>query len=168
METFRLGSTAPAAILLDAVDQLEKKSPKADDNIQLIRGNLDEAVDNCVRAAGHEFSIHWQKQLLKAASFGKSVLDLYNSDDFVDMTEILRVLNSVRFYKVGMPLSYDQYIRLTPERLIQRLMNRHEYLLAIKISDYLRLPTDTIYVHWASQKVRVSGLIQKRSSAGPS
>jgi hypothetical protein len=136
--------------------QLDQKSPKADDNIQLIKPQLDEAVDMCVRAAGHEFSVHWQKQLLKAASFGKSVLDLYNSDDFVDMTETLRVLNSVRFYESGLPLSFDQYTRLTPERLVQRLVNRNEYLLALKISDYLKLPTDRIYVHWACQKVRVS------------
>ncbi|KAF2434104.1 vacuolar protein sorting-associated protein 16 [Tothia fuscella] len=155
-EVFSLGSTAPASVLLDAMDQLDKKSPKADDDIQLIRQSLDEAVDVCVRAAGHEFSIHFQKQLLKAASFGKSVLDLYNSDDFVDMCETLRVLNAVRFYEVGLPLSYDQYIRLTPERLIERLINRNEYLLALRISDYLRLPTDRIHVHWASQKVRVS------------
>ncbi|KAI9760862.1 MAG: Kinesin [Chaenotheca gracillima] len=155
-EAFRLGSTSPASILLDAVDQLEKKSPKADDNIQLIRPNLVEAVDTCVRAAGHEFSIHWQKQLLKAASFGKSVLDLYNSDDFVDMCEVLRVLNAARYYEIGLPISYDQFIRLTPERLIQRLINRQEYLLALRISEYLRLPTDRIYIRWASQKVRVS------------
>ncbi|KAK3680041.1 Vacuolar protein sorting-associated protein 16 [Recurvomyces mirabilis] len=153
-EVFRLGSTSPSSVLLDALDHLERKSPKADDNIQLIRTSLDEAVDTCVRAAGQEYSIHWQKQLLKAASFGKSVLDLYNSDDFVDMTEALRVLNAVRFYEVGIPVSYEQYIRLTPERLVQRLVNRHEYLLALKVSEYLNLPVDRIYVHWAGQKVR--------------
>lgn len=109
-----------------------------------------------VKAAGQEFSIHWQKQLLKAASFGKSVLDIYNSDDFVDMCETLRVLNAVRFYEIGLPLSYEQFLRLTPEKLVQRLVNRREYLLALRISSYLRLPTDRIYVHWASQKVRVS------------
>ena len=156
METFRLGSTAPSSILLDAVQQLENKSPKADDDIQLIRQVLDEAVDTCILAAGHEFSVHWQKKLLKAASFGKSVLDLYNSDDFVDMTETLRVLNAVRFYEVGLALSYEQYIRLTPERLIQRLTNRNQYLLALKIAEYLHLPTDRIYTHWACQKVRIS------------
>ncbi|KAK3113378.1 Vacuolar protein sorting-associated protein 16 [Teratosphaeriaceae sp. CCFEE 6253] len=155
-EVFRLGSTSPASVLLDAQDQLEKKSPKADDDIQLIKANLDEAVDLCIRAAGQEYSIHWQKQLLKAASFGKSVLDLYNSDDFVDMTEALRVLNAVRFYEIGLPLTYEQYIRLTPERLVQRLVNRQEYLLALKISEYLHLPVDRIYVHWARQKVRSS------------
>ena len=108
-----------------------------------------------VNAAGHEFSTHWQKLLLKAASFGKSVLDIYNSDDFVDMCETLRVLNAVRFYEIGLPLSYDQYQRLGPEGLLARLLNRHEYLLALRIAGYLRQPTDRIYVHWASAKVRM-------------
>lgn len=155
-EVFRLGSTAPASVLLDAVDQLEKKSPKADDNIQLIRSNLDEAIDTCVRAAGQEYSLQWQKRLLRAASFGKSVLDLYNSDEFVNMCETLRVLNAVRDYRIGLPLTYEQYLRLSPAKLIQRLINRHEYLLAIRVSEYLRLSTDKIYIHWASQKVRTS------------
>lgn len=153
-EVFSFGTESPASILLDAIAQLEMNSPKADDNIQLIRSNLVEAVDTCVNAAGHEFSIHWQKQLLKAASFGKSVLDIYNSDDFVDMCETLRVLNAVRFYEIGIPLSYDQYQRLGPEGLIARLLNRHEYLQALRIAGHLRLPTDKIYVHWASAKVR--------------
>lgn len=156
MDVFHLSSKSPASVLLDAVNQLDQKSPKADDDIQLIKHQLDEAVDICVRAAGQEYDKYWQKQLLKAASFGKSVLDLYNSDDFVEMTETLRVLNSVRFFEIGLPLSYEQYSRLNPERLIQRLMNRNEYLLALKLSEFLRLPTDKIYVHWACQKVRVS------------
>ncbi|KAL1863382.1 Vacuolar protein sorting-associated protein 16 [Paecilomyces lecythidis] len=155
-EVFRLGSTSPASVLLDSVDLLDKKSPKADENIQRIRPNLSEAVDVCVKAAGYEFDPYWQKRLLKAASFGKSVLELYNSDDFVEMTEKLRVLKAVRDYQIGMPISYEQYIRLTPEKLVQRLVNRREYLLAIRISEYLLIPADRIYVHWASQKVKVS------------
>ncbi|KAH8600344.1 Vps16, C-terminal region-domain-containing protein [Bisporella sp. PMI_857] len=87
-------------------------------------------VTDEVKAAGLEFNIHWQKQLLKAASFGKSSL---------------RVLNAVRFYEIGLPLSYDQFVRLTPEKLVRRLINRREYLSFHRI-----------YVHWASQKVRVS------------
>ena len=155
-EIFRLGSTSPASVLLDSIEQLEKKSPKADENIQRIKPNLPEAVDTCVQAAGQEFSIHWQQELLKAASFGKSVLELFNSDEFVEMCERLRVLNAVREYKIGLPISQEQFLKLTPEKLISRLVNRHEYLLAIKISDFLRLPADKIYVHWASQKVKIS------------
>jgi vacuolar protein sorting-associated protein 16 len=154
-EVFRFGTESPASILLDAVEQLDLSSPKADDDIQLIRPRLAEAVDSCVNAAGHEFSAYWQKQLLRAASFGKSVLDIYSSDDFVDMCETLRVLNAVRFYEVGIPLSYDQYARLTPEGLVARLLSRQEYLLALRIAGYLRSPTDKIYVHWASAKVKV-------------
>ena len=153
---FKLGSTSPASVLLDAFDQLEKNSPKADENIQLIRPHLPEAVTACIEAAGNEFSTHWQKQLLKAASYGKSILDLYASDDFVEMCEKLRVLNAVRDYRIGLPLSYDQYQYLAPEKLIQRIISRREYLLAIRLSEYLHLPTSKIYVHWASQKVRHS------------
>lgn len=155
-EVFRLGSTSPASVLLDSVDLLDKKSPKADENIQRIRPSLPEAVDICVRAAGQEFDAYWQKRLLRAASFGKSVLELYNSDEFVEMTERLRVLNAVRDFEIGMPISLDQYLWLTPDRLVDRLVNRHEYLLAIRVAEYLRLPVDKIYVHWASQKVKTS------------
>jgi len=47
-EVFRFGTESAASILLDAAQQLEMQSPKADDNIQLIRANLTEAVDTCV------------------------------------------------------------------------------------------------------------------------
>lgn len=164
-EVFRFGTESPASILLDAVDQLEKQSPKADDNIQLIRPNLVEAVDTCVKVSGQEFSIHWQKQLLKAASFGKSVLDIYNSDDFVEMCTTLRVLNAVRDYNIGLPLSYSQYQRLTPTALLTRLTNRSEYLLALRVAGYLRLPTDRIYVHWATQKVHQSSASEDEITA---
>jgi hypothetical protein len=156
VEVFRLGSDSPAANLLEASSLLEQKSPKADDLIQLIRPNLAEAVDTCIKAAAHEYQIHWQKSLLKAASYGKSVLDLYSSDDFVDTCDTLRVLNAVRFYEVGLPLSYDQYRRMTPERLVERLTNRNEYLLALRVADYLHLPSSNVYGHWAQQKVRIS------------
>lgn len=156
VEVFRLGSDSPAAHLLEASSLLEQKSPKADDLIQLIRPNLAEAVDTCIKAAAHEYQIHWQKSLLKAASYGKSVLDLYSSDDFVDACEALRVLNAVRFYEVGLPLSYDQYRRMTPEKLIERLTNRNEYLLALRMADYLHLPSSNVHGHWAQQKVRIS------------
>ena len=155
-DIFKIGSTSPASVLLDAVDQLEKRSPKADDNIQLIKSKLPDAVAACVEAAGQQYNPHWQKQLLKAASFGKSVLDLYSSDDFVDMCEKLRVLNAVRDYRIGLPLSLEQYQRLTPDRLIQRLINRHQYQLAIHLSEHVHIPPNKIYVHWACQKVRHS------------
>ncbi|KAK9474855.1 Vps16, N-terminal region-domain-containing protein [Dipodascopsis tothii] len=156
VDAFRIGSTAPSAILLDAAEHLLNKSPKADDNIQIIRPKLSEAVDACIRAAGYEPEPYWQKRLLQAARFGKSVLELYTSDDYVDMCEVLFVLQEVRKPGVGLPLTYDQFIRLTPERLLERLMSRRKHLLALRIATYLLLPTDKIYVHWACAKVKYS------------
>lgn len=156
-EVFKLGATSASSVLFDSIDLLEKKSPKADENIQRIKASLPEAVETCIRAAGQESDHALQKQLLRAASFGKSVLDLYSSDEFVEMCETLRVLNAVRDHQVGLPLTLTQYSQLRPDRLITRLIHRREYLLAIKLSEFLRLPLNKIYVHWASQKVKASG-----------
>jgi len=86
----------------------QKKSPKADENIRSIKTELADAVDDCTKAAGHEFSTDWQRALLKAASFGKAFLESYNVDNFVNMCMSLRVLNEVRYYEVGIPITYEQ------------------------------------------------------------
>jgi len=62
---FKVGSSSPSAILLDAVDHLERNSAKADEDIRLIKPQLQEAVDGCIAAAGYEWDSYWQKQLLK-------------------------------------------------------------------------------------------------------
>lgn len=155
-EVFKMGATSPSPVLFDSMELLEKKSPKADENIQRIKSSLPEAVETCIRAAGQEFDQPLQKQLLKAASFGKSALDLYSSDEFVEMCDTLRVLNAVRDHNIGLPLTLVQYNQLRPDRLITRLVHRREYLLAIKLAEFLRLPPNKIYVNWASQKVKSS------------
>lgn len=52
-------------------------------------------------------------QRLQAAKFGRSFLDLYDPSDFVHVGQALKVLNAVRFYEIGIPLSYAQYVRFT-------------------------------------------------------
>ena len=153
---FRPGSSSPSAILIDALNQFDAKSPKANSTIQLVHSSLPDAISLCVSAAAHEYSIPLQQTLLKAASFGKSMLEFFSSDDYVDTCITLRVLTAMRDYKIGLPLSLAQYQQLTPSQLIRRLIHRHEYLLALRLSEYLHLPTNDIYVHWAIQKVRHS------------
>ncbi|KAG0040394.1 hypothetical protein BGZ82_003119 [Podila clonocystis] len=155
-DIFKIGSTAPGAMLYDALDHFEKKSPKADENIRSIRLELADAVEACIEAAGHEINHQYQRSLLKAASFGKCFLEIHNADSFVDMCKTLRVLNAVRFYEIGIPLTYTQYQRLTPESLIDRLISRHQYLLAIRICEYLKMRTDRILIHWACSKIKIS------------
>jgi len=151
---FKIGSTDPGAILFDAYEQFVNKNPKADENIRMIKYELEEAVDTCIQAAGNEINIKTQKALLKAASFGKCFLEFYNSEKFVKMCQIIRVLNAIRFYEIGIPLTYVQYCRLTPEVLIDRLTNRYYHLLAIRICNYLKMNTERVVVHWACAKIK--------------
>ncbi|ODV88277.1 hypothetical protein CANARDRAFT_26436 [[Candida] arabinofermentans NRRL YB-2248] len=156
MDTFKIGSTSPSAILLDAIDQIDHHSPKANENLEIIKGDLTTAVDNCIRAAAEEFEPYWQKKLLRAASFGKTTIDLYNSDEFVDTCNNLRVLNIIRQPEVGIFLTYSQFIELGVDRLIKLLLLRQLHYLCVKISDFMTLPTDEIFIDWACCKIKHS------------
>ncbi|KAI8887949.1 hypothetical protein K501DRAFT_174170 [Backusella circina FSU 941] len=153
---FKIGSTEPPAMLFDALDHYERKSPKADENIRNIKTELVDAVDSCIEAAGFEFQHYYQRALLKAASFGKCFLENYNANSFVDMAQTIRVLNAVRYYDIGIPLTYVQYKRLGADALIDRLIGRNNHLLAIRIAEYLQLRTDKILIHWACEKIKTS------------
>jgi hypothetical protein len=67
LAVFAPGSTHPAAILFEALEQFDRKSPKADDSIRSIRPDLGNAVDTCIDAAGRESEVHWQRKLLKVS-----------------------------------------------------------------------------------------------------
>ena len=162
-DIFKIGSTAPSAILFDALDHFEKRSPKADENIRSIKNELVEAVENCIEAAGQESTPYLQRNLLKAASFGKSFLDNFDSQSFVEMCKILRVVNAVNYYEVGIPLTYQQYKLLGPIGLIDRLINQNQHLLAWRICHYLKLRGDRVLVHWACAKVMVKKTIESDS-----
>ncbi|EJC99299.1 vacuolar protein sorting-associated protein 16 [Fomitiporia mediterranea MF3/22] len=153
VNVFRPGSTAPAAILFDAWENFQKRAPKADENIRSIKPELAKAVDECIDAAGREWEPQWQRKLLNAAKFGRSFLDLHNPTDFVQMGQTLKVLNAVRYYEIGIPLTYAQFIYTSPEHLIARLTARALHLLALRMSTYLSLPPDPVLKHWACAKI---------------
>ena len=132
---FKIGSTHPAALLYDALDHFDKRNPRADENIRCIKHDLSDAVSACVEAAGYEFSYTTQRTLLRAASFGKCFLDFHNPDEFVTMCKKLRVLNAVRDYRIGMPLTLVQFEKLTPDGLVDALVNRHQHLLAWRVCE---------------------------------
>lgn len=52
--------------------------------------------------------------LQQAAKFGKAFLDLYDSTDFVNMGRALKVLNAVRYYEIGIPITYTQFVCSIP------------------------------------------------------
>ncbi|ODN84868.1 hypothetical protein L202_00723 [Cryptococcus amylolentus CBS 6039] len=153
LAVFKPGSTHPAAILLDALDHFERKSPKADESVRYIRAELADAVDTCIEAAGREIDSYWQKRLLRAAQFGRAFIDLYNPSDFVEMAQTLKVLNAVRYYQVGIPITYEQYTSASPTFLISHLVSRNLHLLALRISQHLHLRPDAVLKHWAIAKI---------------
>ncbi|GIY07057.1 vacuolar protein sorting-associated protein 16 homolog [Caerostris extrusa] len=109
-DVFRIGSLSPSAILLEASNEFRRRSHKADEYIRMIRekNELDEAVQCCLKAAGHEFLPSTQKMLLRAASFGKNFIPDMNPEAFVQMCQTLRVLNAVRASIIGLPITYTQ------------------------------------------------------------
>jgi len=157
-EIFKIGSVAAGACLLDASREFQRGTQKADEYIRMIKDSLAEAVEQCVEAAGHEYETAMQKELLRAASFGKCFLTDYKPESFVNMCQMLRVLNAVREYTVGLPLTYLQLEQLTLPVLMDRLVLRRHYCLAIRICQYLKLPeaegSSRILAHWACYKVQ--------------
>ncbi|KAG7548910.1 hypothetical protein FFLO_03202 [Filobasidium floriforme] len=165
LSVFQPGSSSPAAILYDAMEQFDRKSPKADEAVRSIKTDLADAVDTCVEAAGLETDAVWQKKLLKTATFGRAFLDLYNPTDLVNMGQALRVLNAVRFHEVGIPLTYRQYMAAPAERLISRLTARNMHLLALRISSYLQIRSDPVLKHWACAKIAAAQSVGGDSTA---
>ena len=160
-DIFSPRSTHEGAILYTAAVAFESKSPKADEHIRQIQNELDVAVETCIDAAVNEFDPKQQKALLMAASFGKTFVPMYSSEHYVEMCRTIRVLNAVRDAQVGIPLTFVQFKRLSVEVLVDRLIYRHQHMLALRICEYMGLRKDKVLIHWACQRVNSSGSDQE-------
>uniref|UniRef100_A0A2K6UG24 Vacuolar protein sorting-associated protein 16 homolog n=1 Tax=Saimiri boliviensis boliviensis TaxID=39432 RepID=A0A2K6UG24_SAIBB len=151
---------AHRALLLEAQKEYEKENQKADEYLWEIQelGRLTQAVQQCIEAAGHEYQPDMLKSLLRAASFGKCFLDRFPPDSFVHMCQDLHVLNAVRDYHIGIPLTYSQHKQLTIQVLLDRIVLQRLYSLAIRVGEYLHLPEvqgiSRILARWAYYKVQ--------------
>ena len=47
---------------------------------------------------------------IQAANLGKGFLDLYDPNEFVAMGRALKVLNAVRYFEIGIPITYLQCV----------------------------------------------------------
>lgn len=161
---FRINSTDPGSFLLEASKQFQKGSHKANEYICLVKNDLQTAVNQCIEAVGYEFDTEVQKMLIRAAQFGKCFIADMRSDSYVNMCRLLRVLNAVRDPKVGIPLTITQlnFMKKRAQGLLDRLITRNNYYLALQIAKYLKLSekegSSHILVHWAKYKVSQSQL----------
>ena len=158
------GSVSPGARLRLASEEFDAGSHRANEYIRSIGQDLDLAVTHCIEAAGLVADPVHQKELLRAAQFGKSFasassrhITAKNASAFSDACKILRVLNAMRHYKVGVPLTITQYQHLTPPVVVDRLLARRLYPLAAAVSDWLglssKLGRSRVLAHWACYKV---------------
>ncbi|XP_067937076.1 vacuolar protein sorting-associated protein 16 homolog [Watersipora subatra] len=155
---FQIGSMEPGYYLFEAERKYKQQNKEANDYIECIADQMLLAVEQCIEAAGHEYEPSKQKDLLQAGAFGKCFTKTRSPDQFYDMCKTLRVLNAVRDYTIGLPLTHKQLEYLTVELLIERLVYRRQYLLARKICQYLKLKDveNKILAHWACYKVEQS------------
>mmetsp|Transcript_39765 Transcript_39765/g.100212 ORF Transcript_39765/g.100212 Transcript_39765/m.100212 type:complete len:824 (-) Transcript_39765:9-2480(-) len=153
VDTFAIGSTSPSALLFEAWQQYESKNPGCDDRIRTIEADLTVAIEGCIEAGANDLDPHYQKALMKAASFGKCFLDSFPPDVFVDTCRAIRVVNAVRAPSVGLPLTYPQYQTLSCRVLVDRLAMRRHHLLAFRICTYMSLKPDQVLINWARAKV---------------
>lgn len=150
---FKIAITEPSSFLFEAHRKFCERSHQADEYLSMITDKIDVAVDECVKAAGHEFDAETQKSLIRAAHFGKGFVANYNPDNYIRVCKILRVLNAVRVKDIGIPLTMAQFYHLTPAVLIDRLVFRKHYGLAIEIARHLNLSECRIMEHWAYHKI---------------
>ena len=71
------------------------------------------------------------------------------------MCKSLRVLNALKEFNVGIPLTLTQYEKLSHEVVIDRLLQRRLFPLASKICQFLQVENgqSRILAHWACYKV---------------
>lgn len=151
LASLRPGSTHAAAILLDAARHAHKHDPQAYEAVRAMGKDLVLAVETCIDAAALEWLTSTQSDLLRAALFGKTFLDAYDSAHFLDVSRILRVLNAVRAPTVGIPASHDDARHLS--FLLYRLASRNQHKLAVDMCTFLGVRPDAVLKHWARAKV---------------
>ncbi|EEQ37294.1 hypothetical protein CLUG_01417 [Clavispora lusitaniae ATCC 42720] len=154
-----MGSSHPSSILLDCIDKLALQPSKAYTNISFLNteNSLSAAMDGCLQAALHEFSPAWQKKILKAVSFGKIYEEKYfDSDKYLRVLDTVKVLNQIRSPEIGLFLTNAEIEQMGWNTIVEMLVNRSQYLLALKIVDLLQLEDSRslVYVHWCCSKIK--------------
>ena len=143
----------------------DNRNQKAEEYIRSIKekGMLEDAIQNCINAAPHEFDPKYQIELLRAALFGRYFDDYANASPYVKMCQTIRVLNAIRTPQIGLPFTYNEYEALTPSIIINRLINRRHYALAIEICKYLNMNEEVkVLSHWALYKVSQTDIEEDR------
>jgi hypothetical protein len=157
-DIFKIGSDTASANLFDSFSEFDRSNRINMTSMSNISKQLPHAVTECLAAATHEMEASSQRKLLRAAEFGKAFCTELNTFEntklFMNTCKTIRVLNAVSDFSIGIPLTVEQLDRLSPDKLIDRLLARLEHLLAYRLSQYLNLDVSRVLLHWACVKVK--------------
>ncbi|TID22579.1 hypothetical protein CANINC_003354 [Pichia inconspicua] len=165
-----LGSTAPAAILMDALEAADQKLPKSTHLLSMISEKLSTATDDCISAACDEFDTDLQKKLLRAAKLGMNTLPYYDPSDFVSACDFTRVLYNLR--TEGLAITYSEFLDYSFDFIIDLLLSQRKHYLAFRICEFLNQPNFKVLNHWAECKIKSQlpdsqlGIMEKLVSPG--
>lgn len=151
---FSINSQKASSFLYEAHSKFVDQSHQSDEYLCMAKPQLQQAVRECIDASCYEFDPEIQKILIKAAYFGKGFINSFNPDDYIKKCRFLRVLNAIRHPNIGIPLTYNQFNHLKPNVILDRLIFRKYYGLAIQIAKHLKLSESRILKHWAFYKVK--------------
>ncbi|KAJ6237379.1 vacuolar protein sorting vps16 [Anaeramoeba flamelloides] len=150
---FSIESVGASWTLYNAYEKFIIGDSQADVEIRSLGNELGNAIEDCILAAGNESDPMDQQKLLKAASLGKAYDHQYEYPKFAEMCRDLRILNAVRDFEVGIPITYNQFMRFGIEPLILRLVNYLHHFLAFKICKYSKIRPETVLEDWACSMI---------------
>ncbi|KAG0668129.1 hypothetical protein C6P45_004975 [Maudiozyma exigua] len=156
-DIYCMGSTEAGSMLLDAWRLLSTHTARAIDYLKdfdLING-----INDCISAAQDEFNSQSQKELLNAATFGKSMLayNEFDSDVFVRACDNIKLMKV--FWNLGFFLTYQEYQDMGFETLINVLLQCHKFYECLQIcKEFKRFYLVVrILEKWADIKIKISG-----------
>ncbi|VDN05647.1 unnamed protein product [Thelazia callipaeda] len=164
-----VASVQPGAILYDASEKLVEGTYGVYEYIQMIESQMEDAIQQCLLAAAHQFDSVLQKKMLRAASLGKSLVKRQDASQFVDLCRLTRVLNFLRKPYIGFGLSFAQSEELKIGSLIDRLIDLGQWAAAISISRYMKVPSKDgvhrILAYWALKTIEIAKVAKESGKA---
>ncbi|CAK9112391.1 Protein VACUOLELESS1 (Vacuolar protein sorting-associated protein 16 homolog) [Durusdinium trenchii] len=180
-EMFRLGSTDPAAILMDTVEMLDQGDADADASLNALieTDKIGQAVEVCLDAAEHATSAEeLQRHLVRVASFGKRFFHRTRAglSSLKERRRLAkRFVSACKFFRIclvarvqgGVAVTTKQLRVMTPGVLLDRLLYHREFFVASQLSKDAGVPIAHVVTQWAMQKIRkYSHQPQEEAKAG--
>ena len=118
--------------------------------------SLYRAINQCLIAALHDSDVVQQKVFLQSAALGRTYCPEHDAGVFGSTCADVRLLNSIRSEPVYIDITYNTYASEEFKKhkgILQSLISRKLYPLAVSICEYSGIPSNEVVKSWAIQQV---------------